>query len=63
MNNSQIKLQRKTEVTPVHKFFLRIPLSLYARMIKEAGLTWGTVTPFIISAICEKLDSQKKEGK
>jgi hypothetical protein len=57
------KLSRTKDTAPVHSFSLRIPLALYERMVKEGGLTWGDVTPFILSAIREKLDRQKKEGK
>lgn len=54
----------KTEITLVRQktdFFrkvLNIPKDLYARMLSEAGLTYGHVTPFILEAIKEKLDRE-----
>jgi hypothetical protein len=59
----KIKLTRPRDATPRHFFPLRIPILLYERMIAEGNLRWGDVTPFILSAIREKLDRQKKEGK
>ncbi len=42
---------------------LEIPMPVYNRMIEEAGLGWGEVTPFIIEAIKEKLDREKSREK
>ena len=52
----------RTKTPPIqrHTFFLRIPIDLRDRMIKDAGLTWGKMTPFILAAVREKLERMSK---
>lgn len=54
---TEITLERQR--TDFFRKVLNIPTDLYNRMLTEAGLTWGKVTPFILEAIREKLDREK----
>ena len=63
MTPRKTKLPNPAPSPAKHNLLLHIPMSLWSRMIKEGGLTWGTVTKFILEAITEKLDRMKKEAK
>lgn len=55
------KLPAAEPSPPKHRLVLHIPLPLWSRMIREGGLVWGAVTPFILEAITEKLNRMTKK--
>lgn len=56
------RLPRAVEAAK-HRFMLQIPMPLWARMIKEGGITWGETTRFVLDAIEEKLSRMKPATK
>lgn len=56
------KLPRIKKPDENHRFLLRVPFKLWARMINEAKLNSGEVTKFIIEAVKEKLDRQTRSN-
>jgi len=59
MTPKKIKLEKKGR-SPVVSRLLNIPEPLFERLVNEAGLKKGELTPFIIKAIEEKLDRDYK---